>query len=103
MPRSKTSARPQISAEISEETKSRFEAYTDAHGLKKGYVVEQALLYHLQAMRELPADVIIPPRVVITPESMDELATRFQRSTGPTAAMTALRSGDASQLDDSVL
>ena len=50
----------QISAHISVETRELIERYTGAHGLKKGALVEQALLHHLQALRELPADVIIP-------------------------------------------
>ena len=39
----------QISAFISATTKERLERYTEAHGLKKGAVVEAALLHHLLA------------------------------------------------------
>ena len=41
----------QISAFISKETRDKVERYADAHGLKKGALVEQALLHHLQALR----------------------------------------------------
>ena len=43
----------QISAHISEETRDMVERYAGAHGMKKGALVEQALLHHLQALREL--------------------------------------------------
>ena len=49
----------QISAHISQETKQLIERYADAHGVKRGALVEQALLHHLPALRELPADFII--------------------------------------------
>jgi hypothetical protein len=55
----------QISAHISQETKEKVERYAAAHGVKKGALVEQALLHHLQALHELPADLVIPPRLVL--------------------------------------
>ena len=33
------------------------ERYTEARGVKKGHLIEEALLHHLQALRELPADI----------------------------------------------
>jgi len=56
----------QISAYISETTKEQVEHYAEAHGVKKGHLVEEALLHHLQALRELPADIMIPPRIVLS-------------------------------------
>jgi hypothetical protein len=52
----------QISAYISEATKQEVERYANAHGVKKGHLVEEALLHHLQALRELPADAGRPRR-----------------------------------------
>ena len=52
----------QISAYVSQSTKALLERYADAHGVKKAHLVEEALLHHLQALHELPADVIIPAR-----------------------------------------
>jgi len=57
-------AHTQISAYISEETKNLVERYVRARGVKKGFLVESALLHHLQALEKLPADVIIPPRLM---------------------------------------
>ena len=56
----------QISAFISAATKDLLEKHARATGLKKGHVVEMALLHHLQALQEIPADVIIPPRLVVS-------------------------------------
>lgn len=63
-----------ISARISKETRELVERYADAHGLKKGALVEQALLHHLQVLRELPADVIIPPRLELSEASFERVA-----------------------------
>lgn len=86
----------QISAYISEETRKLVDDYSEAHGLKKGFLIETALLHHLQALRELPADVVIPPRIVITEESMRAIAELLERPPAPTPAMRKLmRSGTA--------
>ena len=55
----------QISAIISSSTKEMVERYTEARGVKKEHLIEEALLHHLQALRELPADIIIPPRITV--------------------------------------
>lgn len=52
-------AESQISAFISDATKQKVERYAEAHGVKKGHLVEEALLHHLQALHELPADLVI--------------------------------------------
>jgi hypothetical protein len=57
-------AKSKLSVGISKATKKQLDRYAKAHGLKKGHLVEQALLHHLQASRELPADIVIPPRLV---------------------------------------
>ena len=43
----------QISANISVETKALLEKYAEVQGVKKAFVIEQALLHHLQALNEL--------------------------------------------------
>jgi uncharacterized protein (DUF1778 family) len=82
----------QISATISEETARLLDEYAEAHGVKKGFLIEQALLHHMQALRELPADVIIPPRIVVTEESMRMIADLLERPPAPTPAMRKLMS-----------
>jgi uncharacterized protein (DUF1778 family) len=88
----------QISAHISEETKELVERYADAHGMKKGALVEQALLHHMQALRELPADIIIPPRLVLTEASSGAVTRLMAKPRKPTKAMRALMAGK-SKLD----
>ena len=56
----------QISAPISKETKDLLERQAKATGVKKGHLIESALRYHLRALQELPADVLVPARIVLT-------------------------------------
>ena len=83
----------QISAFISETTKQQVERYADAHGVKKGALVEEALLHHLQALRELPADIVIPPQLKVTAASFKAVADLVGKPRKPTKAMRALLSG----------
>jgi uncharacterized protein (DUF1778 family) len=80
----------QISAHISQETKQMIERYADAHGVKKGALVEQALLHHLQALRELPADLIVPPRLELSEDSFARAAGLIAKPRKPTKALRAL-------------
>jgi hypothetical protein len=86
-------AETQISAYISESTQEQVERYAEAHGVKKGRLVEEAILHHLQALRELPADVIIPPRLVLTRESFAKVAKLAKRPRKPTKALRDLMAG----------
>jgi len=83
----------QISAYISDTTRDEVERYVEAHGVKKGSLVEQALLHHLQALRELPEDIIIPPRLRVTVQSFDEVLERIEHPRKPTTALRQLMSG----------
>ncbi|EGV20709.1 hypothetical protein ThimaDRAFT_0487 [Thiocapsa marina 5811] len=80
----------QIPANISSETRDRLERYVRARGLKKGFVIEQALLHHLQAITELPEDVLIPPRLIITGDSGQRVLERLDAKEQPNQAMQTL-------------
>jgi len=80
----------QISAHIAETTSSELDQYVEARGLKKGYVIEQAIRHHLRALRELPSDVIVPPRLVVSAATAEHLADRMESPRKPTPAMSAL-------------
>ncbi len=80
----------QISAFISDSTKDLLEEYAEAHGVKKAHLIEQALLHHLEALRELPADVIIPPHLVVDRESGERVLKRLEKPQKPTKAMRDL-------------
>ena len=83
----------QISAHISEATKRMVERYAEAHGVKKGHLVETALLHHLQALRELPADIVIPPSIVVTARSFDAVEEVVKKPRRPTKALRDLMAG----------
>ena len=80
----------QVSAYISEETKAQVEAYVRSRVVKKAYLIEEALLHHLQALREIPEDVIIPSRLVLTKEAMAQVAERILHKDQPTEALKSL-------------
>lgn len=72
----------QISINVSPDTRDRLERYVRARGLK-GFVIEQALLHHLQAVSEIPDDGVIPPRLVVGPEVGDRLLERLAAKEPP--------------------
>jgi predicted DNA-binding protein len=80
----------QVSAYISEETKAEIEAYVKRHGVKKAYLIEEALQHHLLALREIPEDLIIPSRLALTAEAMTEITERITQEYRPTEALKAL-------------
>ncbi|MGO8952831.1 MAG: hypothetical protein ACLPWS_09500 [Rhodomicrobium sp.] len=83
-------AETQISAYISDEAKAALETYVKRRGMKKAYVIEEALLHHLQALREIPEDVIIPARLVLSEKSMQDVADRFSANEAPSEDLKAL-------------
>ncbi len=85
-----TTASNQISAPISGSTKEKVERYAESRGVKKGHLIEEALLHHLQALCELPADIIIPPRVVVDEQTAKTFQERVDKPRRPTKAMEEL-------------
>lgn len=83
----------QISAFISAATKEKVERYAESHGVKKGHLVEEALLHHLQALRELPPDILIPPRVALSRTSFVKVAALVGKPRKPTKALRDLMGG----------
>jgi hypothetical protein len=81
----------QISALISETTRELLEKYARRAGVKKGHLVEQALLHHLQALEELPAEYIIHPRIVLSRKTCEQ-SLRRAKSAKPTRALRDLMS-----------
>lgn len=81
--------KPQISAHVDPSTAEDLDRYVREHGLKKAAVIERALQFHLQTMRDIPEDVVIPPRIVITEESARRLLERIDNPE-PTPALRRL-------------
>ncbi len=84
----------QISALVSATTRELLERHVRATGVKKGHLVEQALRHHLQALHELPAEVIVHPKIVVSAASGAALAERIQGKRRPTNALRRLMRGD---------
>jgi len=87
------SSQSQISATISETTKERLDRFTESHGLKKNFVVEQALLYFMEARRELPAEALVPARLVVEDNAFHRIVELLTSPPAPTKALRELMRG----------
>ena len=83
----------QISATISAATKEQLDEFTEGRGLKKNYVVEQALLYFMEARRDLPDEALVPVRLVVDDKAFDRIAKLVVDSPAPTEALRELMGG----------
>jgi uncharacterized protein (DUF1778 family) len=83
----------QISAQISPTTKEQLDRFTERLGLKKNYVVEQALLYFMQARRDLPDEALIPTRIVLEDAAFERVAQLLEAPPAPTRALRELMRG----------
>lgn len=84
----------QISAQISESTRQRMEAYVRRTGVKKGHLLEQALLHHLQALEEIPAEYAIRPRIVVSREIGEEMLQKAEHPAPTRELRELMRDGD---------
>jgi uncharacterized protein (DUF1778 family) len=83
----------QISATVSTATKERLDRFTESKGMKKNFVVEQALLYFMEARRELPDEAFIPTRLVMESKSFDRVVELLESPPKPTSALRELMHG----------
>ena len=83
----------QISATISAATKDKLDRFTERHGLKKNFVVEQALLYFMEARRQLPDEALIPTRLVLDDKVFDRIVHLLENPPPPTDALGELMRG----------
>ena len=63
----------QISAYIEDDIKEKMEHYSVAHGLKKGFLIQNALDYYLNALHEIPTSMMIPSHMILSESSMVSL------------------------------
>lgn len=84
----------QVSAVIADTTRERLERFAREHGVKKSHLIETALLHHLAALEELPADVVIPPVIVISRAGGADVERRMTDPLPPTPALRALFDAD---------
>ncbi|MFM9972803.1 MAG: hypothetical protein ACKVQK_30885 [Burkholderiales bacterium] len=83
----------QISAQVSAGTRDMLERHVRATGLKKGYLVEQALRHHLLALEQIPAEYVIRPKLVVTRDSGKALIEQAE-SPPPEALRELMRDGN---------
>jgi hypothetical protein len=85
----------QISALVSSTTKALLEHHVRATGVKKGHLVEQALRHHLQALQELPADIVIHPKLVVTRTSGKAILKQLRTGKPNKTLRRLMRDGDS--------
>ncbi len=83
----------QISAFVTPATKEQLEQYTRKTGVKKQHVIDQALQHYLQAMRELPTDMVVHPRLVLDEASARKVLAAVTVPPKPTKSLRALMRG----------
>ena len=84
----------QISAVVSRTTKELLERHVRATGVKKGHLIEQALRHHIQALQELPADIIVHPKLVVTRKSGEAILRQMESGEPTDALRDLMRDGD---------
>jgi hypothetical protein len=84
----------QVSAVIADTTRERLERFARQHGVKKSHLIETAILHHLAALEELPADVVVPPVLVLSREAGADLIRRIELPEPPTPALKTLFDAD---------
>ena len=89
-----TAREAQVAATISATTKERLDRFTRELGLKKNFVVEQALLFFMESRRELPDEAFIPTRLVIDDATFDGIVDRMAWQATPTPQLRELMRGE---------
>jgi hypothetical protein len=90
----KMSATDQLSTPITRETRELLDRYSKRTGIKKGYLVEEALRSYLLAQEGLPRDVVVPSTLELTGPASRKFV-RELRGAKPNAALKKLmRDGD---------
>jgi hypothetical protein len=84
----------QISAQISDTTRELMEKHVRRTGVKKGHLVEQAILHHLQALDEIPAEYVIHPRIVVPRTTGEEMLGKTENPRPTPALRKLMRDGD---------
>ena len=84
----------QISAYVSDETKNDMEHYSAIYGVKKGYIIENAIEHYLQALHEIPQEFIVPAKMTLSDESFEKLVQSAENPQKPTDMLKGLMGGD---------
>jgi hypothetical protein len=84
----------QISAHISDETRSQIDSLVRRRGVTKARLIEDALQHHLAALREIPDDLVVPVRLILSRECFEEIIAEIESDAPPSDALRALMRDD---------
>jgi hypothetical protein len=84
----------QISAQISVTTRTLLEERARQTGVKKGHLIEQALLHYLRALDELPTEYVVHPRLVVSRRVARGMLRKGKASKPTSALRKLMRDGD---------
>ena len=84
----------QVSAYISATTKHRLDEFARETGLKKGYILEQALDGYLSSADAIPAEYLVPSTLVLTNDSYDRVVEQMLHPPEAKPALRALLRGE---------
>jgi len=84
----------QISAYISNETKANLEKYSVMNGIKKGFLIENAINHYIQALESIPSEFIVPTNIVLSKESFEWVMEMNKNPPEPTQALIDLMRED---------
>ena len=84
----------QISAHISDETRSQLDSFVRRQGITKARLIEDALQHHLAVLREIPDDLVVPARLTLSEASFEEILTEIASDAPPSEALRELMRGD---------
>ena len=82
----------QINAAVSPAVRDELDRFTEKRGLKKNFVIEEALSRYMHAAGELPSDIVINPRIVLTEAGIRRFEEALAAPPKPTPALRALMS-----------
>ena len=84
----------QLAIELPDKTNAMIESYSQEIGIEKNFFIEEALLRHLQALRELPTDIIIPSKIMLSEEGIKQVFDLLENPPEPTEDLKKLMSNE---------
>ena len=84
----------QIPAFVDATTKDLLDRHVRATGVKKGHLLEEALRHYLQALQEIPLDVVVHSRIVVTRAAVEAIQKQILRGKPTKALRDLMRHGD---------
>lgn len=84
----------QLSTPITRETREMLDRYSKKTGIKKGYLIEEALRSYLIAHEGLPRDLVVPSTLELTKASSKRFVREVRAQTPNAALKKLMRDGD---------